>query len=204
MSFILSEDLALKTLLTGITVTDEKNANRAVGVWFSNPDVESRTQSYPYITIELIDFNWASYRQQSGMFSDNDLQGTIAPDGVKEYVYEIPTTWDLTYQITTYARHPRHDRAILAHLLNKVFIAKRGYLPVPNDLGTETSYRHLVLEEFIKRDTIEDNRRLYRSVFTITVTSEGTVATALETRAVSSVKINKYTTADIPPGQLPV
>ena len=205
MSFILSEDLALKTILTGITVTDEKNSSRAVGVWFANPDVESRSQSYPYITIELLDFDPASYRQHSGLFQDNDLQGTIAPSGANTYTYEIPIAWDLVYQITSYSRHPRHDRAIIAHLLNKVFVSKRGYLAVPNDLNTETSYRHLMLEEFVKRDTIEDNRRLYRNVFTVTVTSEGTVANyATSTTAVSTVNINKKTTADIPSGQQPV
>ncbi|NBW10058.1 MAG: hypothetical protein EBR82_18725 [Caulobacteraceae bacterium] len=204
MSFILSEDQALKTLLTGITVADEKNAARQVGVWFANPDIESRSQSYPYITIELIDFSPATYRQQSGMFVDNDLQGTIAPTAGYAYSYEIPVTWDLTYQITSYARHPRHDRAILAHLLNKVFVSKRGYLAVPNDLGTETSYRHLTLEEFIKRDTIEDNRRLYRSVFTVTVTSEGTVASYVNSKEAATIKINQTQTSHIPTGKQPI
>jgi hypothetical protein len=205
MSFILSEDLALKTLLTGITVTDEKNSSRSVGVWFANPDVESRTQSYPYLTIELLDFDPATYRQHSGLFQDNDLQGTVAPSGANTYTYEIPIAWDLVYQITSYSRHPRHDRAIISYLLNKVFVSKRGYLAVPNDLGTETSYRHLMLEEFVKRDTIEDNRRLYRNVFTVTVSSEGTVASYTQTStAVSTVNINKKTTADIPSGQQPV
>jgi hypothetical protein len=205
MSFILSEDLALKTLLTGIVVADDKNATRAVGVWYANPDVESRAQSYPYITIELLDFDPATYRQHSGLFQDNDFQGTIAPSGNRSYTYEIPIAWDLMYQITTYSRHPRHDRAIIAHLLNKVFISKRGYLAVPNDLGTETSYRHLILEEFTKRDTIEDNRRLYRNVFTVTVSSEGTPATYVTaTNTVSTVNINEATTADIPSGQQPI
>jgi hypothetical protein len=205
VSFILSEDLALKTLLTGIVVADDKNATRSVGVWFSNPDLESRAQSYPYITIELLDFDPATYRQHSGVFQDNDLQGTIAPSGNIVYSYEIPVAWDLMYQITTYSRHPRHDRAIIAYLLNKVFISKRGYLAVPNDLATETSYRHLILEEFTKRDTIEDNRRLYRNVFTVTVSSEGTAATyTTVTNTVSTVNINKSTTADIPSGQQPV
>ena len=203
MSFILSEDLALKTLLTGIVVADDKNATRSVGVWFANPDLESRAQSYPYITIELLDFDPATYRQHSGIFVDNDLQGTIAPVSGTDYVYEIPIAWDLMYQITTYSRHPRHDRAIIAHLLNKVFVSKRGYLAVPNDLGTETSYRHLILEEFTKRDTIEDNRRLYRNVFTVTVSSEGTAASYTTTKEVSTVKINTVID-DIPSGQQPI
>lgn len=205
MTFILSEDAALKSLLSGIVVADEKNASRQVGVWYAYPDVESRDQKFPFITIELIDFTPAVARQHSGIFIDNDLQGTVAPGPASSYTYEIPIPWDLTYQITTYSRHPRHDRAIMAHLLNKVFIAKRGYLPVLNDLGTETSYRHLTLDEFIKRDTIEDNRRLYRNVFTVTVTSEGTAATYSQaTTAITSVNINKKTTNDIPPGQQPI
>jgi hypothetical protein len=203
MSFILSEDLALKTLLTGIVVADDKNATRSVGVWFANPDIESRAQSYPYITIELLDFDPAGYRQHSGMFIDNDLQGTIAPVAGTAYTYEIPVAWDLMYQITTYSRHPRHDRAIIAYLLNRVFVSKRGYLTVPNDLGTESSYRHLILEEFTKRDTIEDNRRLYRNVFTVTVSSEGTVASYTSTKEVSTVEINTVIT-DIPSGQQPI
>jgi hypothetical protein len=205
MSFILSEDLALKTLISGITVTDEKNNSRTVGVWFAYPDVESRNQSYPYMTIELLDFQPAAYRQHSGLYVDSDLQGTIAPVSGTEYQYEIPVPWDLVYQITTYSRHPRHDRTIISYLLNNVFIGRRGYLPVPNDLGTETAYRHLTLDEFVKRDTIEDNRRLYKNVFTLTVTSEGTAATfSKTTTAIASVKINKATTADIPSGQQPV
>lgn len=200
MSLILSEDLALKTILSGITVTDEKNNARPVGVWFANPDVESRSQSYPYITIELINMQPAKNRQHSGIFVDNDLQGTIAPVAGHSYFYESPVTWNLVYQITSYARHPRHDRAILAYLLNKVFVSDRGYLPVPNDLGTETSYRHLLLEEFVKRDTIEDNRRLYRSVFTVTVSSESNVDSYVYSPDATSVQINTTTTADIPPG----
>jgi hypothetical protein len=204
MSFILSEDLALKTALSGIVVVDEKNSSRTVGVWFSTPDIESRAQSYPYITIDLIDTNHAKYRQTSGLFKDNDAQGTVAPIAGKTFIYEVPIAWDLKYQITTYSRHPRHDRAILASLLNNVFPATRGYLAVPNDLGTETSYRHLIVEDLIKRDTIEDGRRLYRNVFTISITSEGTKAVAAPTSQVTEVLINQAPITYVPSNKQPV
>jgi len=203
MSFILSEDLAIKTALGGITVVDEKNSSRSVGVWFSTPDIESRAQSYPYITIDLIDSNYAKYRQTSGIFRDNDAQGTLTPVAGNTYTYEIPIAWDLRYQITTYSRHPRHDRAILAYLLANVFPATHGYLAVPNDLGTETSYRHLILEDLVKRDTIEDGRRLYRNVFTISVTSEASRVVSTSAPEVTDVLINSITT-DIPPDKQPV
>jgi hypothetical protein len=204
MSFILSEDQALKNILSGITVADEKNPTRTVGVWFASPDIESRSQSYPYMTIELLDFVKAGYRQHSGLFEDPDRQGTVAPVNNVLYTYEIPVPWDLVYQITSYARHPRHDRKIIDHMLNKVVVGQRGYLPVPNDLGTETSYRHLILEEFTKRDTIEDNRRLYRNVFTVTVSSEGTAATVVTSLAAQSVEINANPNNSIPPGLQPI
>jgi hypothetical protein len=204
MSFILSEDLALKTALSGIVVVDEKNSSRPVGVWFSTPDIESRSQSYPYITIDLIDTNHARYRQTSGLFVDNDAQGTIAPVAGNTYTYEIPVAWDLKYQITTYSRHPRHDRAILASLLNNVFPATRGYLAVPNDLGTETSYRHLIVEDLIKRDTIEDGRRLYRNVFTISITSEGSRTTTTPTPQATDVLINNPPITYVPSDKQPV
>ena len=203
MSFINSEDEALKNLLKGIRVADEKNSNREVGVWFSMPDAELRKQSFPFMTIELIDTQVAGYRQHAGLIYDNDFQGTIAPEAGVTYAYELPVPWDLTYQITTYARHPRHDRAIIAHLLNKVFPAQRGYLPVENDLGTETAYRHLFLDEYTKRDTVEDGRRLYRNVFTVTVTSEGSPSVSPPAPDVEEVLINP-TTTHIPDDLQPV
>jgi hypothetical protein len=194
MSFILAEDAALKTKMQGIVVPDEKNGTRSVQVWFANPDVETRQQSYPYITIELIGIDWANYRQHSGYLEDNDRQGTVTPINGEVFRYESPATWDLLYQITAYSRHPRHDRIIVAHLLGQDFVANRGFLPVPNDLGTETSWRHIVMQDFAKRDTIEDGRRLYRSVFTVLVTSEGTPTDGDSVAWVEDVLINENPT----------
>ncbi len=199
MSFIIAEDQALKTLMQGIVVSDEKNNTRSVQAWFSNPDPELRNQSYPYVTIELIGVEWANYRQASGFFIDNDRQGTVSPSSGEVFEYEVPAAWDLMYQITSYSRHPRHDRAIIAHLLNNDFVANRGFLPVPNELGTQTSYRHLILQDFAKRDTVEDGRRLFRNVFTILVTSESTPDSGDSVAWVEEVLINENPT-NIPSG----
>lgn len=170
--YVTGEDWALKNKLTGIFVSDEKNNHREVPIWFAIPDLESRSQTYPYMTIELIDVRWASNRQSSGYMTDPDKQGTIAPDGTTVYSYAMPIPWDLIYQINVWTRHPRHDRYILKHLLSNVFPATHGYIRVSNELGTEYSYRHLILEEFVKRDTVENGRRLFRSVFTVSISSE--------------------------------
>jgi len=174
MTFILAEDAALKSYLSGLTVSDEKSNPRSVGVWFGYPDVEIRSQSFPFITIELMDIRQSFERAHSGYYYDSDNQGTVISSTNTLYGYEYPVPYDLVYQITSYSRHPRHDRALAYHLMNK-FPGFRGFLPVPNEIGTSTAYRHMFLGDFTKLDRAEGengNKRLLRNVYTITVMSE--------------------------------
>lgn len=193
MTFILAEDAALKSHLSGITVSDEKNPTRPVNVWFGYPDVEIRTQNYPFIIIELIDIQHALDRQQSGIYYDSDRQGTVATQATKLHSYEVPIAYDLIYQVSSYSRHPRHDRALAFQLMSK-FPAMRGYLAVPNALGTSTAQRHMFLQEFVKLDRSEGengNKRLMRNVYTVRVVSEMTPTTAVSALTqVSSVNVN--------------
>ena len=204
MTFILAEDTALKSLLQGISVVDEKSISRPVKVWFGFPDVEVRAQDYPYMTIELLDVSPSNERQHSGFLYDNDFRGTIAPVAGLTYEYEYPVAYDLIYQVTSYARHPRHDRAIIYQFLNEKVPHKFGQIAIPNELGTETSYRHIFLDGFIKRDLIEEGRRLLRNVFTVRVVSEMTPAQAAAAiGTVEEVNIN-IETSHIPTGYEPV
>lgn len=202
--FVIAEDLALKQHLTGITVSDEKNPTRQVKVWFGYPDVEIRNQEYPFITIDLLDITPALNRQHQGIIYDDDQQGTNPVTG--HYSYDYPTAYDISYQITTYARHPRHDRALVYALHNK-FPSIYGYLRVPNELGTEYSYRSMFLDGYVKRDTVENDsggRRLLRSVFTVRIVSEMTPNQAANAiPSVEQVDINP-TITNIPLGYIPV
>lgn len=201
--FIVAEDLALKTYLQNITVSDEKTAPRNVQVWFGYPDVELRDQKFPFITIDLIDVVAANDRQWSGYLTDNDFRGTVAPSSKRIYKYKAPVAYDLMYQVTSHARHPRHDRALMFSLHNK-FPSKFGYLSVPNELGTAYSGRTMFLDGFTKRDSVEEDtgggRRLLRNVFSVRVVSEMTpdqAATAL--KEVEYVRLNQ-TITHIPSG----
>jgi hypothetical protein len=205
--FIVAEDLALKTHLAGVTVSDEKSASRQVKVWFGYPDVEVRDQAFPFITVDLVDIVPANDRQHQGRFTDNDYRGTIAPVNGIVYSYEAPVAYDLIYQVTSYTRHPRHDRAVLYQLMNK-FPSKYGKLAVPNELGTQTGYRSMFLDGFVKRDAVEGetgNRRLLRNVWTLRVISEMTPAVAgvVSSKIVQTVELNT-TTTNIPSGYQPV
>ena len=204
--FIIAEDLALKTLLSGITVSDDVNASRTVKSWFGYPDVEVRDQTFPFITIDLIDIMPGNERQTYGYMVDNDNRGTQTPVSGYSYTYITPVAYDLVYQVTSYSRHPRHDRALMYQLLNK-FPSKYGYLIVPNQLGTENSSRSMFLDGFVKRDAVEGetgNRRLLRNVLSIRVMSEMTPAqAATATKNVQYVDINA-TTSYIPSGMIPL
>jgi hypothetical protein len=203
--FIVAEDLALKTFLGNITVSDDKSSPRTVKTWFGYPDVEIRDQAFPFITIDLIDIMPANERQTYGYLVDSDYQGTITPVSGQMYDYLIPVAYDLVYQITSFSRHPRHDRALMYQLLNK-FPSKYGYLTVPNQLGTENSIRSMFLDGFVKRDTVESetgNRRLLRNVLTVRVVSQMSPQTATAIKTVAYVDINT-TTSSIPSGLLAV
>lgn len=179
MTFVLAEDAAIKTYLSGITVGDELTNPRSVKVWFGYPDVEIRAQDFPFITIDLIGIRESTERQTSGYVYDGNYMGTITPSvdshgNQNWYGYEIPVAYDLIYQITSHSRHPRHDRAIILQL-NQKFPGMRGHLPVPDQLGTSTAYRHMFLEGFFKNDRAEGengNKRLLRNNYTVRVVSE--------------------------------
>jgi hypothetical protein len=199
-AFLFAEDKALKALLQGITVTDVKNNTRPVKVWFGYPDVELRTQDYPYMVIDLYDIQEANERQSSGFWIDNTNRGTQAPSLTDVYSYYAPTTYDLFYQVSTYSRHPRHDRSIMFSMLNEKVPGKYGHLLIPQDNGVGTVARHMFLEGFVKRDSVEDGRRLLRNVFSIRVVSEMTPAQAAQaTPLVETVNL-ETTPATIPSG----
>lgn len=202
MTVILAEDKALKEYLQGMTVNDEKQQNRLVKVWYGYPDVEIRSQEFPFVVIELIGIRPANDRQHQGLVVDNDYQGTIAPVAGFSYVYEMPVAYDLEYQVSAYSRHPLHDRSIAFQLMRK-FPSKYGFLPVPNDLGTETAKRHMFVEAIAKRD-IADNvagsRRLLNTVYTIRVISEMTPSVAASSTAqIQTVAINSTTAQTLNP-----
>jgi hypothetical protein len=208
MPFILAEDAALKSLLSGMTVIDEKaggsSTPRAVQVWYGTPDIELREQKFPFITIDLMDIRLAPERQMSGVIYDRDKAGTVVANNTNVYGYEYPVTYDLVYQVTSYARHPRHDRSLIQQLMQVKFPSKYGKLGIVSDSGVETTYRHMFLDEFLKRDTVEEGRRLLRNIFLVRVVSELTHYDAnAAKKKVAAVEFNTITT-HIPSGKLPI
>lgn len=167
MPSLLNEDAALKKLLTGMTVSDSGNSARPVGVWFGQPDPQIRQQNYPYITVDLIGVSEALERTHVGNISLPYVLEGYDPDINYETQYPIPV--DLMYQITTYARQPRHDRQIIAQLFGPLRLPLRfGMIAIPED-GT---VRRLDMLAFSKRDFTETDKRLFSNVYTISISAE--------------------------------
>jgi hypothetical protein len=168
MPIILNEDKAVKTMLQGITVSDSGNATRPVGVWFGQPDLEIRAQSYPYITIDFLGYNEDFTRSHRG-----EIQMPYFPEGVatdKQYITEFPIPVYLDYQITTWARQPRHDRQIIGEMLTGQRIPLRnGLIVIPED----KTVRRMDFLGFAKKDTTDgDGKRVFSNAYTIRISAE--------------------------------
>lgn len=189
MTFLLDEDEALRNLLLGMTVVDQKvnsqtGATRSVKVYFGQPDQELRDQTYPYITIDMIDIAEDIERAHRGKvkpaYYSNPTVMIAAAQGVQQVSwnptdhdwamdYPVPVTID--YQITTYARQPRHDRQILSQLLTSKIPLRFAVLSTgPNTVYGTT--RRLDVLDVSKRDITEQGKRLFVNAITVRISSE--------------------------------
>ena len=175
MTFLCNEDAALKTLLKSrVKDSDAANNSRSVGVWFRQPDIEIREQSYPYLTIEMVDISEAKDRRHSGFTTlpyvpDGafDVDGHVVRSDT-QYITETPIPVDIDYQVSSYSRHPHHDRQIISTILTQIMPFRHGVLKIPED-GT---VRRLELMGYAKRDMTEQGKRLFVNVFSIRINSE--------------------------------
>lgn len=189
MAFIISEDRALHGKLQGMTVTDQKAENdgvpRQVGVWFGQPDQEIRNQSYPYVTIDLINVQRDPDREMRRDFKAPEY---LQPDNLEEgqaYMVSELVPINLDYQITTYARHPYHDRAIMSQLISEKLPIRFGVLDVDDN-----TVRRLDVIGISKRDSVEQGKRLFVNAITIRVSSEIANGTLQQLYQVLSVHID--------------
>ena len=168
MPYILNEDAALKTLLTGITVADTGNSARPVGVFYGQPDKEIRQQSYPYITIDLIGVAEDPTRAHRGYVDLIYTPEGADPTQAFATMYPIPVI--LTYQVSTWSRYPRHDRQIINALFSPTRLPLRfGLIYIPQD----NTVRRVDVVGFAKRDTTDENvKRLFNNIYTIQIASE--------------------------------
>jgi hypothetical protein len=173
MPFIINEDAALKTLLSGLTVSDGGNASRPVAVYYGQPDKDIRQQSYPYITLDLVGVREDVERAHRGSvnltYTPEGTTPNTNEDGSLNQPVNFPIPVDLIYQVSTWSRQPRHDRQIMAKLFAPGRLPFRfGQLTIPED----NTMRRLDMLGFSKRDTTEGGKRLFSNVYNIRISAE--------------------------------
>ena len=126
----------------------------------------------------MIDITEAFERSHRGRVKPIYIQDPATIDGDNEFDsttqgwdinYPVPVNID--YQITTYARQPRHDRELLAQLLYTRIPLRFATL----DTGANTAYgttRRLDVLDVSKRDVTEQGKRLFVNAITVRVSSE--------------------------------
>lgn len=193
--FLMAEDAALKSRLQTLYVSDDRQQQRSVDVFFRYPDGE-REKTYPFVTLELLGITHARSRQESDRIHYFTSSSSIPASRRAKMVNYFPseydsteyaalqtdnTTWlytdsfipvDLTYQVATYCRSQRHDRQLTAAMLRHVFPLRRGFIDIPED-GT---VRRCELLSWTNSDVLDQesgySKRIFRKVFTVQINAE--------------------------------
>jgi hypothetical protein len=191
--FLLAEDAAVKNRFSGLTVSDDRNEDRPVKVFFRYPDGETERQ-YPFITVELIDIVHAKDRQHSHtvLYQSTGASTTWVTDDNRPNAltywpsthqdfseYDTPyvqasvfLSMDLLYQISTFTRSALHDRQLTSQIMRNVAQWRWGFVNIPED-GTT---RRFDLLDWVTSDMLDPEagyrKRIFRKVYTIQMNAD--------------------------------
>ena len=187
--WVLDEDEALKSKLSGFTVTNYVDDRKMpIAVYFRFPDPEERTRTFPHIVIDLVEINYDRTRSHHAeqYVLDYPLDQATPPTGFSLVADDYPMPWSLVYQLTAYSRQPVHDRQILM-MMYQLFPQMYGSLDMTDYDGT---IRRADLESVTRRDTIDsENKRIYRNIFTVAISSEFFLNQVLAIQQATSVNV---------------
>ena len=184
--FLLAEEEALKAKLSKIYVSDPNAAskNRRVQVRWGYPMAEVNRQ-YPFITLDLIDVEFAADRAHSAeVFGVDYWPSEYATFAEYAEAYGIDledshmvqaTMWhpyNLHFQVATHTRNAQHDLELTRILLGTAFMPHRwGWLYVPAD----KSNRWLDLVDWATANYNEGSgdsqNRVFRKIYHIVVSA---------------------------------
>lgn len=163
------EDMALKTLLQGVTVTDLNSTDstpRSVPVWFHNPEREERRITYPNITINFIGERIAHEREHRGWVEVGYRYLQNIPfDGLRMMEYPIPL--DLDYTVTASARINQHISQISGALTMGRLHPRFAQVACPG--GT---IRRLEVLGVTRANGVETDKRIFRQIYQVRIPTE--------------------------------
>lgn len=199
--FLFAEDEAIKKRFSNITVSDDREPDRPVQVFFRYPEGETE-RKYPFITIELIDVVHAKNRQHSDTYLDTHHAGhpnnldywpstssASSPNvpGFDSFRTTEFTPVDLLYQVSTFTRSAIHDRQLASQMLANIVPFRYSSIMIEAD-GTS---RRLDLLDWSTADLLDPEagyrKRIFRKVYTLQMTSEIPTSALTGLKKVSSV-----------------
>jgi len=163
------EDMGLKTLLQGVTVTDlnaSPSTPRPVPVWFFNPEREERRITYPNIQIQFVGERVAHEREHRGQVPVfyRYLQN-IPLGGAAMMEYPIPMDFD--YVVTASARINQHISQISANLAMDRLHPRFAQMECPG--GT---VRRITVMGTTRSNSMETDKRLFRQIYQLRISTE--------------------------------
>jgi len=163
------EDMGLKQLLQGVTVTDintSPNTPRPVPVWFHNPEREERRITYPSIILNFVSERVAHEREHRGWVPVwyRYLQNIPWPDAV---MMEYPIPMDFDYTVTVSARINQHISQISGALALGRLHPRFAQVTCPG--GT---VRRLTILGTTRTNSMEADKRLFRQIYQVRISTE--------------------------------
>lgn len=196
-AFGIREDASLKAALMGVVVTDTTSHARAVPVYFRVPDDANRAKVFPYITIDSIGSPTRDpsreHRNQMYWGGTYGYRPVNLPTEGDFAVSDYPIPMTLRYQITTWARSVQHDRQMLMQLSQDVLAPRFGCLTMVDTASgsqdSDDSYRRLDIDAGPTPSAVrdKDQKRIFRQIWTISVSSEMYLSAFTALQKVSTV-----------------
>lgn len=194
MTWLINEAAALKTNVSGLTVTDANApSGRPVEVRFREPETELADQVYPLILLEFSNIRKADEREHrsgpifldyvpegqpnTGLTVRDPISGAYVPwdensDLPGPYkVYDYPLPYDVDFQITVFTRFQSHLMQLVGALAQPNRIPARfGWIQVPQD-GTIRSLFLMGGPEIVaSKDS--NGKRLFEAIYSVRVATE--------------------------------
>jgi hypothetical protein len=180
------EDMGLKTLLQGVTVTDlntSPGTPRPVPVWFHNPEREERRIVYPNMVVNFLSERVAHEREHRGWVPIwfRYLQDIPFSDAV---FMEYPIPMDFDYTVTASARINQHISQISGALALGRLHPRFAQVTCPG--GT---VRRLTVMGVTRTNAMEADKRLFRQIYQVRISTEIESMIAISTTRVAKVVI---------------
>lgn len=207
-SLLFAESAAIKRKLLNVSVSDNRNNQRVAKTFYGYP-TEEVEKLYPFITIDLLDVEFAPERMVSELdyyyatdpaadlsrvntisyypseLDEAGMASAAGSAGVLKIEQVVPV--DLIFQVTTYCRDPRHDLEMQAKILRRVFPMRRGFVDIPED-GT---IRRCDLLDWRSANLLDQEagykKRVFRKVYTLKINAEFPQSDLLSSQIVTDI-----------------